>query len=122
MVDLAKVKNNTPLPQVKSNFGLRLPPDRYLLNKSNLKVQSPKKNVEKTKESEDLNRMSLSNNLVIKRPATLSNVTRPQIVLVPKPVFKVDFSKYILSIKSLENYFFNKIILSDTNTIWNTLM
>ncbi|GIY47911.1 hypothetical protein CEXT_469211 [Caerostris extrusa] len=42
---MAKLKNSIPLPQIKSNAGLRLPPDRYTLTACNYRVKSPPRKI-----------------------------------------------------------------------------
>ena len=39
LLDLARIRNANPLPPVKSQCGLRLPPDRYCLSASNYKLK-----------------------------------------------------------------------------------
>lgn len=43
LMDLAKIKNTTPLPLIRSASGLRLPPDRFCLTQPNYKLQFSKK-------------------------------------------------------------------------------
>jgi len=45
LLDLAKMKNSTPLPLLKSSSGLRLPPDRYCLTQPNYQLQFYKRAV-----------------------------------------------------------------------------
>lgn len=39
LLELAKQKNNTPLPPMKGGSGLRLPPDRFCLTQPNYQLQ-----------------------------------------------------------------------------------
>jgi len=45
LLDLAKTKNTTPLPLLKSTSGLRLPPDRFCLTQPNYQLEFYKKAV-----------------------------------------------------------------------------
>lgn len=40
LFELARSKNNTPLPFIKPHCGLRLPPDRYCLTSCNYKLRA----------------------------------------------------------------------------------
>ncbi|XP_076662574.1 TBP-associated factor 9 [Halictus rubicundus] len=100
LVDVARAKNNIPLPFVKPSNGLRLPPDRYCLNATNYKLRNaPKKGVGKplhslvgnnvqgcqSKIKMEGNKTGLS---IVKRPGTLATVSRTQTISIPKPVLK----------------------------------
>lgn len=41
LADVARAKNNTPLPFIKPHCGVRLPPDRFCLSSCNLKIKTP---------------------------------------------------------------------------------
>jgi hypothetical protein len=43
LLEVARTKNNSPLPLIKPHCGLRLPPDRYCLSSCNYKLRSNKK-------------------------------------------------------------------------------
>lgn len=99
LLDVARLKNNVPLPFVKPNNGLRLPPDRYCLNVTNYKLKNTSKKTMKSLSAMIGNnnsigqaRMKLDNNKanlsVVKRPGTLTTVARTQTISIPKPVFK----------------------------------
>ncbi|XP_043467117.1 transcription initiation factor TFIID subunit 9 [Leptopilina heterotoma] len=99
LLDVARLKNNVPLPFVKPNNGLRLPPDRYCLNVTNYKLKNTFKKTMKSSSamignnnSSGQARMKLDNNKaslsVVKRPGTLTTVARTQTISIPKPVFK----------------------------------
>ncbi|XP_034946920.1 transcription initiation factor TFIID subunit 9 [Chelonus insularis] len=99
LLEVARAKNNIPLPFVKPNNGLRLPPDRYCLNSANYRLKpSMKKPIGKqmhslvgnsfmgqSKAKIDNTKGGLS---IVKRPGTLTTVARTQTISVPKPVFK----------------------------------
>ncbi|XP_008543088.1 transcription initiation factor TFIID subunit 9 [Microplitis demolitor] len=100
LLEVARAKNNIALPFVKPNNGLRLPPDRYCLIAANYKLKPMiKKPIGKpihtivgnnllsgqSRVRVDANKSGLS---VVKRPGTLSTISRTQTISVPKPVFK----------------------------------
>ncbi|XP_012259851.2 transcription initiation factor TFIID subunit 9 [Athalia rosae] len=100
LLDVAKAKNNIPLPFVKPNNGLRLPPDRYCLNSTNYKLKNATKKIVtkalhtivgnsfsggQTRLKMEPNKTGLS---IVKRPGTLATVARTQAISIPKPVFK----------------------------------
>lgn len=43
LLDIAKHKNNLPLPAIKPQNGVRLPPDRYCLTSTNYRLRQPQK-------------------------------------------------------------------------------
>ncbi|KAG7205889.1 hypothetical protein KM043_007818 [Ampulex compressa] len=100
LLDVARTKNNIPLPFVKPNNGLRLPPDRYCLNATNYKLKNATKKVVgkplhslvgnnisggQPRIKVDGNKTGLS---IVKRPGTLATVARTQTLSIPKPVLK----------------------------------
>ncbi|XP_053981009.1 transcription initiation factor TFIID subunit 9 isoform X2 [Hylaeus anthracinus] len=100
LLDVARAKNNTPLPFVKPSNGLRLPPDRYCLNATNYKLKNATKKVlgkplhslvgnniqgGQSKLKVEGNKTGLS---IVKRPGTLATVARTQTISIPKPVLK----------------------------------
>ncbi|KYM77548.1 Transcription initiation factor TFIID subunit 9, partial [Atta colombica] len=99
LLDVARTKNNIPLPFVKPNNGLRLPPDRYCLNAPNYRLKNAtKKVIQKSGHSLvnnqsggqprskiEGNKTSVS---IVKRPGTLATVARTQTISIPKPVLK----------------------------------
>lgn len=91
LAEVARSKNNTPLPLIKPHCGIRLPPDRYCLAASNLRLKTPQKKTIPVKSSYAGNqamKMTPKSGLgVLKR--TLSTVTRTQTVTIPKPITKV---------------------------------
>lgn len=44
LLEIARTKNNSPLPVVKSHCGIRLPPDRYCLSSCNYRLKSTNAN------------------------------------------------------------------------------
>ncbi|KAL0113643.1 hypothetical protein PUN28_012645 [Cardiocondyla obscurior] len=100
LLDVARTKNNIPLPFVKPNNGLRLPPDRYCLNSTNYRLKNAtKKVVSKSAHSLVSNNQSggqprpkVEGNKtgvsIVKRPGTLATVARTQTISIPKPVLK----------------------------------
>ncbi|XP_050477355.1 transcription initiation factor TFIID subunit 9-like [Bombus huntii] len=99
LLDVARTKNNVPLPFVKSNSGLRLPPDRFCLNATNYKLKNSTKKIvgkplhslvgnniqSQSKIKVESNKSGLS---IVKRPGTLATVARTQSISMPKPVLK----------------------------------
>jgi len=99
LLDVARAKNNIPLPFIKPNNGLRLPPDRYCLNATNYKLKNAtKKVVQKSahlvgnNQSGGQSRLKVEGNKtgvsIVKRPGTLTTVARTQSISIPKPVLK----------------------------------
>lgn len=97
LLDVARAKNNIPLPFVKPSNGLRLPPDRYCLNSTNYKLKNATKKVigkpihslvgnniqgGQSKIKVEGNKTGLS---IVKKLAT---VARTQTISMPKPVLK----------------------------------
>lgn len=105
LLDVARAKNNIPLPFVKPSNGLRLPPDRYCLNATNYKLKNAMKKVvgkplhslvgnniqgSQSKIKVEGNKTGLS---IVKRPGTLATVARTQTISIPKPVLKFSNGK-----------------------------
>lgn len=100
LLDVARTKNNIPLPFVKPNNGLRLPPDRYCLNATNYKlknvtkkvIQKPAHSLVGNNQSGGQPRPKVEGNKtgvsIVKRPGTLATVARTQTISIPKPVLK----------------------------------
>ena len=98
LLEVAKAKNNIPLPFVKPSYGLRLPPDRYCLNGTNFKLKTPTKKTGKmgsgnANASGGAGRTNSQGFSVVKRPGSLNTYSRPQTISIPKAVFKVHASK-----------------------------
>ncbi|XP_014220061.1 transcription initiation factor TFIID subunit 9 [Copidosoma floridanum] len=85
LIEVAKVKNSTPLPFVKPSYGLRLPPDRYCLMGTNYKFKSMLK---KSGRGGNTNTAGGRGYSVVKRPGTLSSLSRPQHITLQKPTIK----------------------------------
>uniref|UniRef100_A0A182JYA2 Transcription initiation factor TFIID subunit 9 n=1 Tax=Anopheles christyi TaxID=43041 RepID=A0A182JYA2_9DIPT len=100
LLEIARVRNATPLPLIKTHCGLRLPPDRYCLSACNYKLraaQQPKRMNKSALEG----RSSLKAAKAaaagadgagtggggVKRPSVQST-PKTQVVSIPKPVFK----------------------------------
>uniref|UniRef100_A0A182W0E1 Transcription initiation factor TFIID subunit 9 n=1 Tax=Anopheles minimus TaxID=112268 RepID=A0A182W0E1_9DIPT len=96
LLEIARVRNTTPLPLIKTHCGLRLPPDRYCLSACNYKLraaQQPKRMNKSALEG----RSSLKSKAAsggagaegggVKRPSVQST-PKTQVVSIPKPVFK----------------------------------
>lgn len=115
LLDVARTKNNIPLPFVKPNNGLRLPPDRYCLNATNYRLKNvTKKIMQKPAHSVVCNnpsagqpRVKVEGNKtglsIVKRPGTLATVARTQTITIPKPVLKFSTGK---------EYYLNNISLN----------
>lgn len=105
LFEVAKAKNSTPLPLVKINCGLRLPPDRYCLSACNYKLRAasqPKKMVKSALESRSgikttFKPSSISIQNSVKKPVTATPKT--QTVSIPKPVFKFTTQAKTISFK-----------------------
>ena len=105
LLDVARAKNNIPLPFVKSNSGLRLPPDRFCLNATNYKLKNSTKKVVgkplhslvgnniQSGQSKNKVESSKSGLSIVKRPGTLATVARTQSISIPKPVLKFTTGK-----------------------------
>lgn len=97
LFEVARAKNSTPLPLVKINCGLRLPPDRYCLSACNYKLRAAsqtKKLNKSTIEGRSIIKTTFKTtsgmgmgNQPMKKPNTMS-VSKTQTVTIPKPTFK----------------------------------
>lgn len=97
LAEVARTKNNTPLPFIKPHCGVRLPQDRYCLSSCNLRIKTPqvvKKNNKMTpsftidRTIDRTIKMATKGSLgVLKR--TVSTVSRTQTVTIPKPITKL---------------------------------
>ncbi|CAH2232384.1 transcription initiation factor TFIID subunit 9 [Pararge aegeria] len=95
LLEVARVKNVTPLPLIKPHCGLRLPPDRYCLSACNYRFKpATKKIVPKPIQNTPTiktitSKPPGSQNVVVKRPpGPIVNVTSKPVNVVPKPVLK----------------------------------
>lgn len=96
LFEVARAKNSTPLPLVKINCGLRLPPDRYCLSACNYKLRAASQAKKITKSALE-GRSTLKTqfkaggmsivNATLKKPTPVA-VPKTQTVTIPKPVFK----------------------------------
>ncbi|XP_065092600.1 transcription initiation factor TFIID subunit 9 [Ochlerotatus camptorhynchus] len=97
LLEIARNRNNTPLPLIKTHCGLRLPPDRYCLSACNYKLRAVQQ-AKKMNKSAIEHRSTIKTNLGkgssgstaatgVKRPAVQST-PKTQVVTIPKPVFK----------------------------------
>lgn len=129
LLDVARAKNNIPLPFVKPHNGLRIPPDRYCLNATNYRLKNAaKKPAGKpvhvagnnaaagppARAKVDAGKGGLS---IVKRPGTLATVARTQTISIPKPVFKISTGEQrILSCRMLPT---NQFPSSDSRSFHN---
>jgi transcription initiation factor TFIID subunit 9B len=86
-MDIARTKNNTPLPPIKAASGLRLPPDRYCLSACNYKLRAAVQPKKVIKSGFDPAKNPLKS-AALKKQTPLSTVPKTQNVNIPKPVFK----------------------------------
>lgn len=97
LFEVARAKNSTPLPLVKINCGLRLPPDRYCLSACNYKLRA-------ASQAKKLNKSAIEGRSIVKtsfksgssvtvtnQPVKKPNIvpmSKTQTVTIPKPTFK----------------------------------
>lgn len=88
LLELARTRNATPLPLIKTHCGLRLPPERHCLLSANYKLRAAERQPKKlTKSALEKNAKNKSTgSTILKRQA---NTTKSQTVSIPKPMFKV---------------------------------
>ncbi|XP_055609081.1 transcription initiation factor TFIID subunit 9 isoform X2 [Uranotaenia lowii] len=105
LLEIARNKNNTPLPLIKTHCGLRLPPDRYCLSACNYKLraaQQPKKMTKSAIEGRSTVKSNVGKGFAssgVKRPPVQST-PKTQNVSIPKPVFKFTTTAKTPTIKS----------------------
>uniref|UniRef100_A0A182SG78 Transcription initiation factor TFIID subunit 9 n=1 Tax=Anopheles maculatus TaxID=74869 RepID=A0A182SG78_9DIPT len=95
LLEIARVRNATPLPLIKTHCGLRLPPDRYCLSACNYKLraaQQPKRMNKSALEGRSSLKSAKgasggADGGGVKRPSVQST-PKTQVVSIPKPVFK----------------------------------
>lgn len=90
-MELARSRNTTPLPLIKTHCGLRLPPERHCLLSANYKLRAaeivPKRLTKSALDrSSGKSKSNVSTNL---KRQSIPNATKKQIVSIPKPTFKV---------------------------------
>ncbi|KAJ0174872.1 hypothetical protein K1T71_009980 [Dendrolimus kikuchii] len=101
LLEVARVKNGTPLPLIKPHCGLRLPPDRYCLSSCNYRLKPTKKTVSKppvpppspiikTVTTPKPSSVGQQNVVVKRTPGAINavNVNNSKPSAVPKPVLK----------------------------------
>lgn len=99
LLEIARNRNATPLPLIKTHCGLRLPPDRYCLSACNYKLRAAQQSKRMSKSALE-GRSSLKSSKAaggagadgigggsVKRPSVQST-PKTQVVSIPKPVFK----------------------------------
>uniref|UniRef100_A0A182N6N2 Transcription initiation factor TFIID subunit 9 n=1 Tax=Anopheles dirus TaxID=7168 RepID=A0A182N6N2_9DIPT len=96
LLEIARTRNATPLPLIKTHCGLRLPPDRYCLSACNYKLRAAQQSKRMSKSALE-GRSSLKSSKAasgagsdsgsVKRPSVQST-PKTQVVSIPKPVFK----------------------------------
>ncbi|XP_058124283.1 transcription initiation factor TFIID subunit 9 [Anopheles coustani] len=100
LLEIARNRNVTPLPLIKTHCGLRLPPDRYCLSACNYKLraaQQPKRMNKSALEGRSALKTgkassgggsdSSGTGGSVKRPSVQST-PKTQVVSIPKPTFK----------------------------------
>lgn len=90
-MELARSRNTTPLPLIKTHCGLRLPPERHCLLSANYKLRAaeilPKRLTKSALDrTSGKGKSNVSTNL---KRQSIPNATKKQIVSIPKPTFKV---------------------------------
>ncbi|XP_055296839.1 transcription initiation factor TFIID subunit 9 [Sitodiplosis mosellana] len=88
LLELARSRNATPLPLIKTHCGLRLPPERHCLLSANYKLRAAEVHPKKMGKSA-LDRKNKSTGSTILKRQSMSNSGKSQTVTIPKPTFKV---------------------------------
>lgn len=91
LLELARSRNTTPLPLIKTHCGLRLPPERHCLLSANYKLRAAEilpKRLTKSALDRSGGRGKSNAQTTLKRQS-IPNATKKQIVSIPKPTFKV---------------------------------
>lgn len=84
LLEVARAKNNIPLPFVRPTNGLRLPPDRYCLNSANYRLKNiTRKPAVKSLLGNSTNAKPAMS--IVKRPANVSTVAKTQTITMSKP-------------------------------------
>lgn len=86
LLDLTRIRNNSPLPSIKTNSGLRLPADRYCLSGCNFRLKNKKP--ADARPAPPLKKFTGLPGAAIKRTPMAATSPKVQQVTVPKPVFK----------------------------------
>ncbi|XP_059487508.1 transcription initiation factor TFIID subunit 9 [Neocloeon triangulifer] len=104
LMEIAKSRNSNPLPPVKLQNGLRLPPDRFCLSSCNYKLQIAKKPVSKINSSLISNRGGVqqrsmgskssmpSSGMTMVSSLQPATPLKTKIISQPKPVIKISSS------------------------------
>lgn len=91
LLELARSRNSTPLPLIKTHCGLRLPPERHCLLSANYKLRAAELHPKKLGKSA-LDRSTSKNkstgSTILKRQS-MGNAGKTQTISIPKPTFKV---------------------------------
>lgn len=91
LLELARSRNATPLPLIKTHCGLRLPPERHCLLSANYKLRAselqPKK-MTKSALDKSTSKNKSTGSTILKRQS-MTNASKTQNVSIPKPMFKV---------------------------------
>lgn len=87
-MELARSRNVTPLPLIKTHCGLRLPPERHCLLSANYKLRASEVQPKKlTKSALEKSKNKSTGSTILKRQS--ANAGKSQTVSIPKPMFKV---------------------------------
>lgn len=85
---MARSRNSTPLPLIKTHCGLRLPPERHCLLSANYKLRASEIQPKKlTKSALEKSKNKSTGSTILKRQS--ANSGKSQNVSIPKPMFKV---------------------------------
>lgn len=88
-MELARSKNATPLPLIKTHCGLRLPPERHCLLSANYKLRAAELQPKKLGKSALDRSKNKSIGATILKRQSMANAAKAQTVSIPKPTFKV---------------------------------
>lgn len=86
---MARSRNSTPLPLIKTHCGLRLPPERHCLLSANYKLRAAEVIPKKLGKSALERSKNKSTGSTILKRQSISNSGKSQTVSIPKPTFKV---------------------------------
>jgi len=124
LFEVARAKNSTPLPLVKINCGLRLPPDRYCLSACNYKLRAASQAKKLTKSALESRStlktsfkptpVSIQTQAQVKKPST--SVPKTQTVTIPKPVFKFTTQSKTITFKPKTETDVTKMEMDDIET------
>uniref|UniRef100_A0A8D0G795 TATA-box binding protein associated factor 9 n=1 Tax=Sphenodon punctatus TaxID=8508 RepID=A0A8D0G795_SPHPU len=129
LLDIARQKNQTPLPLIKPYSGPRLPPDRYCLTAPNYRLKSLQKKVSSSAGRITVPRLSFG--AVSSRPSTPTLGTPAQTVSVstkvgtPMSLTGQRFTVQIPSsqtVKTVQNVLINPSLIGSKNILITTNM